>query len=71
MASIRMPAFEMIMSAAKHSRSTCGCNEHNTFDNANGNMSPGNKIQLWQLENGDTNQQWTELAAIMLKNLAA
>ena len=40
-------------------------------DNANGNMSPGNKIQLWQLENGDTNQQWTELAAIMLKNLAA
>ncbi len=26
------------MSAAKHSRSTFGCSEHNTFDSANGSM---------------------------------
>ena len=26
------------MSAAKHSRSTFGCSEHNTFDNANGSI---------------------------------
>jgi hypothetical protein len=32
------PVFETIMSAAKHSRSTFGCSEHNTFDKANGSM---------------------------------
>ena len=26
------------MSETKQRRSTCGCNEHNTFDSANGSM---------------------------------
>jgi hypothetical protein len=28
-------------------------------DNSNGGQQPGNKIQLWQFQGGNTNQAWT------------
>ena len=38
-------------------------------DNSAGNVAPGNKIQLWQQNDGNANQQWTELSVPMLTSL--